>query len=263
MTKNKFSLVAISLFLAVAGSAVVLQKAAAQDKIEYNQVYDCGKSKFKVLSCKGMGKFDRCDIFYINEYSPGGGFKDSINRIQIDDMLNQGCKIRGRATVKNEQTEQSESANEADVSENDEVPIKGKTDDAVACFASDSDANVKNANEKNFRGVIRRFWEKEAAEGSDGAVTVTFQKMIVGAPRRWRPTFDDAYAQADPRKPIYPVRATFTTCTDYKTAISKRKMERIYDCYVHKTGGWQCTQTGASGPLATKDVNEYIQKKRQ
>jgi len=70
----------------------------------------------------------------------------------------------------------------------------------------------------------------------------------------------DAYSQANPKKPIYPVRATFATCTDYKSAVSKRKMERIYDCFVHKTGGWQCTQTGASGALALKDEEEYIQK---
>lgn len=264
MIQKKLGLTAIAVFLTIAGAAAVLQRAAAQDKLEYNQIYDCGegKSKFKVLSCKGAGKFDRCDIFYINEYSPGGGFKDSISRSQIDDMLNQGCKIKGRA-ARNETVEAEQSEEETDVSNNEKTPAKGKTDDAAVCSASSDDSEGKTANEKSFRGVIRRLWEKEAAEGSDGAVTVTFQKMIVGAPRRWRPTFDDAYAQADPRKPIYPVRATFTTCTDYKTAVSKRKMERIYDCYVHKTGGWQCTQTGASGPLAMKDEKEYIQKKRQ
>lgn len=79
------------MFLAIAGVAFILPPAAAQkqDDIEYNAVYDCGdgKSKFKVFSCKGTGKLDRCEIFYINEYSPGGGFKDSSSRSQIDDML--------------------------------------------------------------------------------------------------------------------------------------------------------------------------------
>ena len=50
--------------------------ALAQDKIEYNQVYECGNgAKFKVLSCAGPGKYDRCETFAINELSPGGGFK--------------------------------------------------------------------------------------------------------------------------------------------------------------------------------------------
>ena len=267
MRQKKFGLIAIVLFLAIAGAAVMLQRAAAQDNIEYNQVYDCGdgKSKFKVLSCKGAGKFDRCEIFYINEYSPGGGFKDSTYRSQINDLLNQGCKTKNRPAVKKETNEDKQSENEAPVSKPDKnkTPSNNEQNGSVACFASDSDSDVKNANEKNFRGVIRRFWEKEAGKGSDGAVTITFQKMTVGAPRRWRATFDDAYSQADPKKPIYPVRATFTTCTDYRDAITRRKMERIYDCYVHKTGGWQCSQTGASGPLAMKDEKEYIQKKRQ
>jgi len=268
MIKNKSGLTAVILFITIAGAAIVWQKASAQDKVEYNQIYDCGsgKSKFKVLNCKGTGKFDRCEIFYINEYSPGGGFKDSINRGQINDMLNQGCKIKNRpGKSENSDDEQSENKtpdSETGKNQNESAP-KNNADDAVECFESDSESDVKNANEKNFRGVIRRFWEKQAKAGSDGAVTVTFQKMTVGAPRRWRATFDDAYSQADPKKPIYPVRAAFTTCTDYKDAITKRKMERIYDCYVHKTGGWQCSQTGASGPLAMKDEKEYTPKKRQ
>lgn len=131
----------------------------------------------------------------------------------------------------------------------------------VACSESTLDSAGKNANEKLFRGVIRRLWEKEAATGSDGAVTVTFEYMIIGKPRAWRPTATDAYSQADRKKPIYPVRVGFTTCTDYRTAISTRKMERIYDCFTHKVGGIQCTQTGASGALALKDKKEYIQKK--
>ena len=136
-----------------------------------------------------------------------------------------------------------------------------RTGGVVACAASSEDADGTTANEKTFRGVIRRLWEKEAKAGSDGAVTIAFQKVAVGAPRAWQPTASDAYSQADPSKPIYPVSATFSTCTDYKTAISRRHMERIYSCFVHKTGGWQCTQTAASGALATKDKQVYIPKR--
>ena len=132
----------------------------------------------------------------------------------------------------------------------------------VSCALSSPDMDGKTSNEKAYRGVIRRLWEKEAATGSDGAVTIIFDSLAVGAGRAWRPTATDAYSHANPRKPIYSVRASFTTCTDYRTAISKRKMERIYDCFTHKTGGLQCTQTGASGPLALKDKKEYIQKKK-
>jgi hypothetical protein len=251
------SLAMVAAITIIIGAAL---PALAQDKIEYNQVYDCGdslKSKFKVLSCKGTGKFDRCEVFYINELSPGGGHKVSTYRSGVEDDINQGCKTKNSPAVRNE-TEESETP----VSKNNKTSAQDKTDDVVACSASSEDSDGKTTNEKTFRGVIRRLWEKEAREGSDGAVTITFQKVVVGAPRRWRPTLTDAYSQADPKKPIYPVRASFATCTDYRKAISRRKMERIYDCVVHKTGGWQCTQTGASGALALKDENEYIQKQQ-
>ncbi len=135
------------------------------------------------------------------------------------------------------------------------------TDTAAACSASSADSDGATANEKTFRGAIRRLWEKNAAAGADGAVTITFQQVVVGAPRAWQATFTDVYSQATPKQPIYPVKATFATCTDYKTAVSRKQMERMYDCFVHKAGGWQCTQTGASGALALKDKETYLQKR--
>lgn len=266
MITKRFSLIAIVSMLTIAFGAVTLKNVTAQkqDKIEYNQVYECAASgaRFKVLSCAGPGKYDRCETFAINELSPGGGFKGSSLRATLEDYYlgREGCKIKNRVADKSETNKRDESKNETPVSENDKTSAQNQTDDAVACSASSEDSIGKTTNEKTFRGVIRRLWEKEAREGSDGAVTITFQKMVVGTPRAWRANLSDAYSQADPKKPIYPVRATFATCTDYKKAISKRKMERIYDCFVHKTGGWQCTQTGASGALALKDKGEYIQK---
>lgn len=263
MIQKKICLIASILVLTVAGAAASLQRVMGQkqDKIQYNAVYDCGKGKlkFKVLSCTGTGKFDRCEIVNINEYSPGGGNKGSGYRSQIEADINQGCKTNDDSAV---EKDTAEAEAEPSGSQTGPTATKDDTTGAVACSASSKDSDGKTANESNFRGVIRRLWEKEARAGSDGAVTITFQKVVIGAPRAWRPTATDAYSQAEPKKPIYPVRVSFATCTDYKAAISRRKMERIYDCFVHKTGSWQCTQTGASGALALKDKEEYIQKPR-
>jgi hypothetical protein len=272
MTKqtNLHSIKLLSLAI-VAAITIIIGAASpvlAQDKIEYNQVYECGDGgeRFKILSCAGPGKFDRCEYFTINELSPGGGFKGSSFRGTIEDQyLKGGCKIKGRPAVNNApngngQAEDGTPVSTPDNGRNNAAPNKANS--SVACSASDPDSNGKTANEKTFRGVIRRLWEKEALEGSDGAVTITFQNVIVGAPRAWRANYSDAYSQANPKKPIYPVKVTFATCTDYKAAVSKRKMQRIYDCFVHKAGGWQCTQTGESGALALKDEKEYIQKRQ-
>ena len=96
MTKNKLGLMAIVLFLTIAGAAVVLQKTMAQkqDKIEYNTVYDCGDSrpKFKVLSCKG----DMCKVYTIKESAPGGGYESGVYRNIIEDtyIKREGCKTK-------------------------------------------------------------------------------------------------------------------------------------------------------------------------
>ena len=47
---------------------------------------------------------------------------------------------------------------------------------------------------------------------------------------------------------------------DYRTALSTRKMERLFDCFTSKTGGIQCTTIGDSEGLSTKDKGEYLQK---
>jgi hypothetical protein len=109
--------------------------------------------------------------------------------------------------------------------------------------------------------VLKTFQTGKTVAHLNPSIVVTHAKIMqIGSLRAWRATLSDAYSQADPKKPIYPVRTSFATCTDYKKAISKRIMERIYDCFYHKAGGWQCTQTGESGALATKDKKEYIQK---
>lgn len=244
--------------------------AQRQNRVEYGAVYDCGdgKAKFKVVSCKGNGKFDYCDVIYINEYAPNGiGSRQQIYRSLVLDDISAGCKVKGGTVAQPDENEQAEQP-QREVPAANSRPVTGDrnqsaanrvTNSAVACPASDPDANGKTALEKNLRGVIRRAWEKTAGAGSDGAVTLTFQKFTVGAPRAWRPTLTDAYSQADPKKPIYPVRTTLTTCTDYRTAITTRKMERLYDCFTHKSGGIQCTQVGRTAGLM-EDEKQYIQK---
>ncbi len=234
-------------------------------QIEYGAVYDYGdgKAKFKVVSCKGNGKFDYCDVIYLNEYAPNGiGSRQQIYRSMVLDDISSGCKVKGGAaarTDENGQTGQSQEEALADNPKPNQSTTNSGTTGAVACSSSDPDSNGKNALERTLRGVIRRAWEKKAAEGSDGAVTITFQRFSVSAPRAWRPTATDPYSQADPKKPIYPVRTIFTTCTDYRTAITRRKMERLYDCFTHKNGGVQCTQVGRTAGLM-EDEEQYIPK---
>src|SRR5688500_10104288 len=69
---RRLSLTIIIGIAVIIGAALTWKNVTAhqQDKIEYNQVYECRDgAKFKVLSCAGPGKFDSCETFAINELS--------------------------------------------------------------------------------------------------------------------------------------------------------------------------------------------------
>jgi hypothetical protein len=128
-----------------------------------------------------------------------------------------------------------------------------------ACFASDVDSKGATAAERSFRSIIRRSFEREAAQGLDGAVTVSFQSFKVGAPRRW--LLSDGYnISSDQSKPIYGLRVAFTTCTDYRAAIQIRQQERNFECFTAPTGEAACQTSGNTGGMA-QDKSQYIPKR--
>ncbi|MEA2718201.1 MAG: hypothetical protein QOJ39_65 [Candidatus Eremiobacteraeota bacterium] len=81
------------LLVALAGTLT----SALADGLVYGQAYSCSSgAKFKIVRCAG----DSCDLFYINEYSPGGGRMQSVSRSVVDEGLAGGCHVPGqRATA--------------------------------------------------------------------------------------------------------------------------------------------------------------------
>lgn len=126
------------------------------------------------------------------------------------------------------------------------------------CFASDPDSKGATALERNFRSLIRRTFEREAAQGSDGAVTISFQSLKVSAPRRW--LVSDGYNfSSDQSKPIYDLRVQFTTCTDYRSAIDIRQEDQNFECFTAPTGGASCQLSGSTHSLSSV-AHKYIPK---
>lgn len=233
-----------------------------QDKIQYNAVYDCpafndagGASsgrKFKVLRCDG----DNCKVFMINEYNPNGGSEVDMAKAHVsEDISRYRCVARGGKQNAGPQTKPEEQTpNE----ERKRPPTAPKTNGKVACPASDPDSKGKSELERAFRGAIRQGWEKEPEPGLDGRVTIIFQEFRVGAPHKHRVYADPNEAVG---KTIYPVRATFTTCTDYNRRIEITKREREHACF-QKTGGkWACTIIAAPD-TNVKDKTERFDKPR-
>lgn len=233
----------------------------SQDKIQYNAVYDCpafndakGASdgrKFKVLSCDG----DDCKVFMINEYNPKGGFELQMTRAHVlEDISRYRCVAPGgdKTAAPLPKTEQQ--------TPNNEQPQQGTTKRVgnVACPASDPDTKGKTDLERAFRGAIRAGWEKEPEPGLDGRVTITFQAFRIGASRQYRIYTDPNDAV---NKTIYPVRATFTTCTDYNRRIETVKREREMSCYKNTAGKYACTIVAAPN-TNVNDKTESFDKAR-
>lgn len=134
-----------------------------------------------------------------------------------------------------------------------------KQNDPVACPSSDPDSNGKNALEQSIRGAIRTGFEREPQAGMDGRVTVTFQNLSIGQSHAYRIYEDPNEAKG---KAIYPVRATFTTCTDYNRRIVVLKRERAFSCYKNTAGEWVCDVTAAAN-TNVKDEEKSIDKPQQ
>jgi len=126
----------------------------------------------------------------------------------------------------------------------------------VACPSSDPDTNGKTALEQSLRGAIRTGFEREPQAGMDGKVTVTFQNFNIGQSHGYRVYEDPNEAKG---KTIYPVRATFTTCTDYNRRIVVLKRERAFSCYQNTAGEWVCDVTAAAN-TNVKDEEKSIDK---
>ena len=118
------------------------------------------------------------------------------------------------------------------------------------------DSAPRTDMEKTFRPVIKKIFEKKAEPGADGSVSVSIQKMDIGESHSYREYEDPNESRG---KAIYPVRAKFTTCTDYKTRTVLVDRERAFACYQNTTGEWVCDIVAAAD-TNVKDVSRNIEK---
>jgi len=110
--------------------------------------------------------------------------------------------------------------------------------------------------ERSIRAVIRAGFERPAAPGADGAVSVHIENLSIGAARAYTPHRDPI--EADGRE-VYPVRAKFTACTDYRTRLNLVTRERLYACYRDTTNAWACDITAAAN-TNVRDTTQNVAK---
>lgn len=127
-----------------------------------------------------------------------------------------------------------------------------------SCFPSDADGAGGAGLEQNIRSVIRQTYEHGPAVGQDGAVTIAFQSVQMGAPRAWLVS-DGFNFSADQSKPVYDVLVGFTTCTDYKAKITKIVQQRAFECFTAPGGALSCQTSDAVAvaPDQTTDIPKF------
>jgi hypothetical protein len=112
--------------------------------------------------------------------------------------------------------------------------------------------------ENAFRESIVRGFSHEPQPNEDGRITVTIQNMTVGQAHGYRVLEDPNEARG---KTIFPIRATFTTCTDYFRRIQYVKRERAFSCYKNTAGEWVCDIFAAVN-TNVKDETKSVDKPR-
>jgi hypothetical protein len=126
---------------------------------------------------------------------------------------------------------------------------------ATACFASDADSNGATDGERYFRALVRPLFERPAAAGQDGAVTIRFESFQIGPPHDWTTGFNWA---ADQTKPVYDLRVGFTICRDYRASIETSQQVRYFSCFTDPFQVFGCRNAGPTGD--TPDKNQKYTK---
>jgi len=125
----------------------------------------------------------------------------------------------------------------------------------TACPAAEADRGAEP--ERSFRQAIRAGFERDAAPGADGRVTVNIETIGIGQPHAYTVYNDPREAEG---KQVYPVRARFTACTDYRSRIVLDTRERAFACYAATGGAWACDVVAAPN-TNVKDVSRSIDKR--
>jgi hypothetical protein len=125
-----------------------------------------------------------------------------------------------------------------------------------ACFANDA---VQGAGlNGRIRAVLVRGFSHEPNPGEDGRITVHIDSLRVGVSRPASPV-DAVQYQTVAGRPMYDVRVTFDTCTDYNRRDVFLRRDRNFVCFTKASGVFDCSMT-ANSPGLAEDQKREVQK---
>lgn len=97
--------------------------------------------------------------------------------------------------------------------------------------------------------LIRCLWEKPAKPEMDGAETIDISEFQIGRPRKWVPLED--LGSGNLATVVYPILATWTNKTFYRTRTVVQTNVGEFTCYVNAYSKWEC---GSSHRIKDGDI---------
>ena len=102
--------------------------------------------------------------------------------------------------------------------------------------------------------LIQCLWERPAAQGMDGAITIDVDSMTIGAPRKWVYQHDMGQGIADLNTLVWPIDVKWTWKTYFRTRTHVIVREDIFNCYVNAFRKWTCGAGQGIRAILTKDI---------
>lgn len=104
-----------------------------------------------------------------------------------------------------------------------------------------------------FKQIVRCAKGEKYADGEDGMVRVEVSALQVGRPRPW--TYQQDSGSGQEGTLVYPVRATYSVTTTYKTATEfEEGAVRILNFYVDSFGNWDIGSEEPVSPARARRV---------
>jgi hypothetical protein len=178
--------------------------------------------------------------FRANDQPDGSWYrvKADSNKVEYYCRVEHIRPIAGGTQTKTEnRVERTGATEEKPIAEVNDIPAGG---DFVECPAKQKQVrNGSRPDAELLKKIIRcAKGEKAVEEGDEGAVKVEVSDIQIGTSRPW--SYSQDLGNAKPGTVVYPVKATYTVKTFYRTATEVEEgWIRILNFYVNAFGEWQ------------------------
>jgi hypothetical protein len=194
--------------------------------------------------------------FAKGDFGPGGEPDGSWFHFKADaNGVEYPCKpehIRGMAGADTNTVKKTEATEEPVTTAQEDRDAQTPTGDFLECPITQK--QVKNGSRPDpelVKKIIRcNKGEKGVEKGEEGAVKVDVTAIQIGASRPW--SYSQDIGNAKPGSVVYPVKATYTVNTIYRTATDvQANWIRILNFYVNAFGEWQI---GSEEPIKSPAI---------